>query len=237
MDLSNFSKSLPLSIEPTDDAINTLNKEISDEFKCGARSIAALYRLSNTKNQLLMAKGYLDCLNDLSKLIDSEKLISIEDLKDFIRSKRNDFSSSSLERVQNIKPEPTEKANEEVPKSVGTIGANDLTTTSNNRISIDVQPPLTDIDDSYKFTISHPSNHHFPKSRVPLSIDHSNLKCFKSTKQSKKISDHSSEEEVEDTDNEPDQDGSDLSFDEITNSFSKRKPQESILTAHKKPKI
>lgn len=238
MDLSNFSKSLPLSIEPTEDAINILNKEISDEFKCGARSIAALYRLSNTKNQLFMAKGYMDCLNDLSKLIESEQPVSVKDVKDFIYCKRKDLNPSSLEKEKDTKSEITHKAQDEIiPNKVTSTTETNVTAIPTNNAALNAHHSLSEFNDSYKFTLNYPSNHHFPKSRVPLSIDHSNLKCYKSTKAAKKISDHSSEEEIEETDNELDHDGSDLSFDEITELLSKRKINDSTLTTHKKPKL
>lgn len=244
MDLSNFSKSLPLSIEPTDEAINNMNKEISDEFKCGARSIAALYRLSNTKNHLLIAKGYVDCLDEILKLLDSEKISSVEDLKNFIQFKKHDLSPDSLKAsgrkssiASEIETDDTNKGNNKDIDNLNKKNRNTPPQVTESFIS-KAQPTSTKLDDSYKFTVSNPTSHHFPKSRIPISIDHSNIKYQKHKKSLKKSIDHSSDEEIEGTDNEPEYENSDLSFDETTDSFSKRKILDSSsFSAHKKPKF
>lgn len=93
MDLSKLSADLPLSQPVGDAEVSALNKELSEEFKIGARSIAALYRLSNTKTQMMQAKGYLDCINDVLALIDSKP--SLEEVKNVLNSKRGELTGFS----------------------------------------------------------------------------------------------------------------------------------------------
>lgn len=149
MDLSKLSSNLPLSSSPTDESINNLNKELSDEFKIGARSIAALYRLSNSKNSLLIARGYLDCLNEISTYLENGNISSLSDLNHFITAKKNEMS-----------PQTGDSSN----------GSGE----SSHRVNV-VQ---NGIDNSFKFSVEHPANHHFPRSRTPLSMEHHNLKYY-----------------------------------------------------------
>ncbi|KAG0684805.1 hypothetical protein C6P40_005002, partial [Pichia californica] len=88
MDLTNLSSNLPLPFSPTEESVNSINKELSDEFKIGARSIAALYRLSNSKNSLLIAKGYLDCINEISNYLENGNISSLSDLNHFLINKK-----------------------------------------------------------------------------------------------------------------------------------------------------
>lgn len=233
MDLSNLSSNLPLSEEPTEASIININKELADEFKIGARSIAALYRLSNTKNSILLAKGYLDCLNDISKLLENDSISSINNLKQFISSKKKDLSSSDTNPISS-------------PEKSG----NSIKTKSE---------PLT-LDSSYKFTINNPTNRHFPPANTPLSIDHSQLKYYYKTKNnnSKKIYNNnnnnsnnndilniSTDEEVEEIEDENNYDLDKIKFhssdsqhdsylvDENTDSFSKRKITDNSFVSKK----
>lgn len=151
MDLSNLSTHLPLSAPPTDDSINLINKNLSDEFKIGARSIAALYRLSNTKNSLLIAKGYLNALKDINNIIDSNNVNSLNDLKTFITDKIIELSPNDS---------PTSNNSPDVSN-------NDLTEANTN----DCNQPFKKIDETYKFQLNYPTNHKFPLSRIPLSIE------------------------------------------------------------------
>ncbi|EDO18354.1 hypothetical protein Kpol_1013p25 [Vanderwaltozyma polyspora DSM 70294] len=93
--LKSLGTSLPPEQPPTDENIETLNTEISNEFKNAANSVAKLYRLSNEKNSLLRHKGYLNCLEDILNEIEiSNGNISITDLKNWCLEKRNDLVSS-----------------------------------------------------------------------------------------------------------------------------------------------
>ncbi|GME84045.1 unnamed protein product [Ambrosiozyma monospora] len=95
MDLSNLSSNLPLSHPINDDSIDEINKELSNEFKIGARSIAALYRLSNSKTSIIQAKGYLNCLNDLLALIDNGSVQDLSQLKSLLLFKRSELTGEN----------------------------------------------------------------------------------------------------------------------------------------------
>lgn len=224
MDLSNLSSNLPLSAEPSEEAINNINKELADEFKIGARSIAALYRLSNTKNSLLIAKGYLDCINHISKLLENGSISSINDVKQFIDTRKHELSINSNDDANSNTNCNTKKQNSKFKSETLTI------------------------DPSYKFTVNNPTNRHFPSANTPLSIDHSNLKYYERSKQMKKNNSHTISSSTDDEDEEVEDDDHDLNkikfhssdsqhdlspIDENTDSFSKRKIIDSNVSIKK----
>lgn len=98
MDLSKLSADLPLSQSVGDAEMAALNKELSEEFKVGARSIAALYRLSNAKTQMVHARGYLDCINDILGLIDDPKT-NMDEVKGLLNAKRAELTGIKTENV------------------------------------------------------------------------------------------------------------------------------------------
>lgn len=211
MDLSNLSNNLPLYQEPSEDAINEISKELSDEFKLGARSIAALYRLSNTKNSLLIAKGYLDCLNDFSRLLEGDQITSLSELKELINTKKKDLSPSQSNSGQK-KQEKFENKHK------------------GSEISIDEQtsfPPLA--DNSFRFTFNDPTNLQFKPSTLSSFTNTETIKNQENHTKGKKYtvkaspgsityhSNSSSDEEVAETDDD------DASFDDTLNIFAKRK--------------
>lgn len=95
MDLSKLSAELPLSQGVSAADMSALNKELSEEFKVGARSIAALYRLSNTKTQAVQARGYLDCINDVLALVDSTG--SLEEVRSTLMAKKRELTGEKNE--------------------------------------------------------------------------------------------------------------------------------------------
>ncbi|ODV86259.1 hypothetical protein CANARDRAFT_27511 [[Candida] arabinofermentans NRRL YB-2248] len=114
MDLSNLSSNLPLSRSIDDDSMDQINKELSNEFKIGARSIAALYRLSNTKNSLVKAKGYLNCLDDLLNILDNDQTITtLDDFKTVLLNKKFEITGHEESNVKSslndlpTKPSPS----------------------------------------------------------------------------------------------------------------------------------
>lgn len=96
MDLSKLSADLPLSTPVNQESLEQVNREISKEFKIGARSIAALYRLSNSRTSLLHASGYLECLNDIITLIDRGNASTVGDLKIILEKKRSKLTCQEL---------------------------------------------------------------------------------------------------------------------------------------------
>lgn len=243
MDLSKLSSNLPLSQAPTDESIHDINKELSDEFKIGARSIAALYRLSNSKNSLLIAKGYLDCVNDISKNLQNGELSSINDLQNFLLSKKLELGDKNIGKTENNisgNDNCTGNDNEEVDNKNENkpIRLDNITTT--------IKVKDNKLDNSFKFSVSNPTNHHFPPtSHSPLSLDHKNLKYYhhqqKQSSKSKSIhqqqipsgSGSSSDEEVGFND---DSYYDEIDFENPTTSNLKRKLLENS-TSHKKLKF
>ena len=154
MDLSKLSSNLPLSSSPTDESISNLNKELSDEFKIGARSIAALYRLSNSKNSLLIARGYLDCLNEISSYLENGNICSLAELSHFITAKKHEMAPETADTT-------ADGAGQERKENMS----------KDNLVQ-------SGLDTSFKFTVNRPTEHHFPHSRAPLSVDNHNLKYY-----------------------------------------------------------
>ncbi|KAG7923433.1 hypothetical protein KL905_000651 [Ogataea polymorpha] len=151
MDLSNLSSNLPLSQPIDDDSVEQINRELSNEFKLGARSIAALYRLSNAKNSLLKAKGYLSCLDDILNLIDNDQSIAtLDQLKKALMTKKTELTGKK------DKPHKPQEQQEPAKDEISTTG---------------------EIPADYKFHFSSDTpSPHFPPSKLPLSIQHCNVK-------------------------------------------------------------
>ena len=105
--LKNLVSSLPPEQPPTDQAVDSLNNEISNEFKTAANSVAKLYRLSNEKNSLLKHKGYLDCLDDILSLLsrEGESPMGLHDVQLWCMKRRNELLSSSNSHVDDTSQE------------------------------------------------------------------------------------------------------------------------------------
>lgn len=157
MDLSNLGNDLPLSQALSESEMQAMNRELSEEFKIGARSIAALYRLSTSKTQMVRAKGYLDAVNDVLAMLETTD--SIETIKEALVRKKADLTGQKQE-----------------------VNIGDL--------------------NSGQFTINKPSQHSFPLTKPPMSIQ-LNLKHPPSKlSKSKKVSrdEHQGHEEQHDQD-------------------------------------
>lgn len=78
--LNSLGSSLPPERPPTDQAIDSLNSELSQEFKIAANAVTKLYRVANERNSLLKHRGYLHCVDDLLTLMREEPSLSVEDI-------------------------------------------------------------------------------------------------------------------------------------------------------------
>lgn len=111
MDLSNLSSNLPATRNVEQVSLLELNKELTSEFKNAAKSVAALYnstgnaeqlktefanaaksvaslyRLGSNSNEVLMHKGYLECLDDLL-----EGITNGEDIENWALTKRAEIT-------------------------------------------------------------------------------------------------------------------------------------------------
>ncbi|KAH3662308.1 hypothetical protein OGAPHI_005559 [Ogataea philodendri] len=161
MDLSNLSSNLPLSHPLDDESIDQINRDLSNEFKLGARSIAALYRLSNAKNSLFKANGYLSCLNDILDVIDHDSSVTtLDELRSVLVAKKTELTGKQeQDRKQDQQPTPTVEQPQEIPQ-----------------------------DYKFQFASDTPSPR-FPPSKLPLSIQHTNTKHIHSHSSPQQLSD------------------------------------------------
>lgn len=114
MDLSNLSSDLPPTKSLEQISVSDVKKELTDEFKNAATSVAALYnvsgnggekhakvefanaaravaslyRLGSNSNTLLMDKGYLACLDDLLQVIANN-----DDIENWALTKRAEVTN------------------------------------------------------------------------------------------------------------------------------------------------
>lgn len=138
MDLSNLSSNLPPTRAMEQVSISELNQELTSEFKNAAKSVASLYNLSNLGNKeqkmefanaaksvtalyrlssnfgdLLLNKGYLECLDDLL-----ENIAKGEDIENWALTKRAEITN--INRSQNessVEESSKEKPAFEIPEN------------------------------------------------------------------------------------------------------------------------
>lgn len=79
--LKSLASSLPPEQAPTEENVEGLMQELSQEFKTAANAVAQLYRVANEKNSLLRHQGYLECLEDLLSQLERGQLSSVDDVK------------------------------------------------------------------------------------------------------------------------------------------------------------
>lgn len=92
--LNSLGSSLPPERPPTDQAIDSLNGELSQEFKIAANAVTKLYRVANERNSLLKHRGYLHCVDDLLALMHEEPGLSVEDIHLWCLRQRGELLSS-----------------------------------------------------------------------------------------------------------------------------------------------
>lgn len=113
--LRSLESSLPPEQPPTKQAIDSLNTELSQEFKVAANAVTRLYRVANEKNSLLKHQGYIECLDDILKVLQSRQAESLGDLHLWCLKQRNDRlqgkemnNSTSLKPSSGLKGEESE---------------------------------------------------------------------------------------------------------------------------------
>ncbi len=155
MDLSKLSSDLPLSEPVSKNSLDQVNRELSNEFKIGARSIAALYRLSNTKTALLNANGYLECVNDILSLINNETVSNLYQLKHFLEAKKSELTGK--------KGSDTEKKIEDFARQQShtkEVSTDEINGTTEKKLSHGIP--------TVEFTMKSDSPFHFPLSKIPI---------------------------------------------------------------------
>lgn len=88
--LNSLHSSLPPERCPTDQAIESLNGELSQEFKIAANAVTKLYRVANERNSLLKHRGYLECVENLLGML-QEPGLSVEDIHLWCIKQRNEI--------------------------------------------------------------------------------------------------------------------------------------------------
>ncbi|CCC67868.1 hypothetical protein NCAS_0A13100 [Naumovozyma castellii] len=88
--LRSLESSLPPEQPPTDNAIEGLGNDLSQEFKIAANAVTKLYRIANEKNSLVKHQGYLQCLDNIIEQIDSGDVSDIQELRHWCAKQRAD---------------------------------------------------------------------------------------------------------------------------------------------------
>ncbi|EGA58026.1 YJR056C-like protein [Saccharomyces cerevisiae FostersB] len=94
--MHSLESSLPPEQPPTKQAIESLNLELSQEFKLAANAVTRLYRVANEKNSLTKHQGYLTCLDDILCALDSN--VTADELRAWCYKRRNDILSNSQDK-------------------------------------------------------------------------------------------------------------------------------------------
>lgn len=187
MDLSNLSSDLPPTRAIDQISVSELNQELTAEFKNAAKSVAslynssilgngkeqkteftnaaksvtALYRLSSNSNDLLLNKGYLECLDDLL-----ENIAKGEDIENWALTKRAEITN--VHRSQHERADAT-NINKSQNEKAEVKSQNDTEDTTK------VEKPAFEIPENYDFSLnpSLASTYKFTPGFPPLSVTHS----------------------------------------------------------------
>ncbi|CAB4254652.1 similar to Saccharomyces cerevisiae YJR056C Putative protein of unknown function [Maudiozyma barnettii] len=106
--LHSLETSLPPEQPPTKQAIDSLNNELSQEFKVAANAVTRLYRVANEKNSLVKHQGYIECLDDILNCVENSTFNSLEDLRLWCSRQKSDRigtkGTSKVESKNEINP-------------------------------------------------------------------------------------------------------------------------------------
>ncbi|AQZ12718.1 YJR056C [Zygosaccharomyces parabailii] len=91
--LNALGSSLPPEQPPTNQVIESLNSELSQEFKLAANAVTKLYRVANERNSLLKHQGYLHCLEDVLSLLEQNPEAPVDAIHLWCLKQRNDMLS------------------------------------------------------------------------------------------------------------------------------------------------
>lgn len=92
--LNSLGSSLPPEQPPTTQAIESLNSELSQEFKLAANAVTKLYRVANERNSLLRHHGYLNCVEDILNMLQQDPATSVDDIRIWCLKQKNDILSN-----------------------------------------------------------------------------------------------------------------------------------------------
>lgn len=101
--LNSLGSSLPPEQPPTNQVIDSLSSDLSQEFKIAANAVTKLYRVANERNSLLKHQGYLNCIDDLLSHMEQGSNISVDDLHLWCLKQKNDILSHKSFGTSNSK--------------------------------------------------------------------------------------------------------------------------------------
>ncbi|GAV55555.1 hypothetical protein ZYGR_0AV01870 [Zygosaccharomyces rouxii] len=91
--LNTLGSSLPPEQPPTNQVIESLSSELSQEFKLAANAVTKLYRVANERNSLLKHQGYLQCLEDILSIMGQNPSASADVIHLWCLKQRNEMLS------------------------------------------------------------------------------------------------------------------------------------------------
>lgn len=91
--LNTLGSSLPPEQPPTNQVIESLSSELSQEFKLAANAVTKLYRVANERNSLLKHQGYLQCLEDILSIMQQNPSASVDAIHLWCLKQRNEILS------------------------------------------------------------------------------------------------------------------------------------------------
>lgn len=103
--LNSLGSSLPPEQPPTTQAIESLNSELSQEFKLAANAVTKLYRVANERNSLLRHHGYLNCVEDILNMLLQDPTTSVDDIRIWCLKQKNDILSHRNNNNSNSNPD------------------------------------------------------------------------------------------------------------------------------------
>ncbi|ODV62242.1 uncharacterized protein ASCRUDRAFT_74667 [Ascoidea rubescens DSM 1968] len=152
MDLSKLSSNLPPSVPVTKESFDKLDAKLINEFKNAAKSVATLYRLSNSNSSLLRFKGYLECIDDLLNLIKLHKINHSEnelDIENWCLTKKAELMGG--ENInKNLVDDYSEKTKYKTPKKKSGSHQTKSTKLSDDYEFTYKAKPLTPIENKIK---------------------------------------------------------------------------------------
>ncbi|CAR21911.1 uncharacterized protein KLTH0C02794g [Lachancea thermotolerans CBS 6340] len=100
--LNSLEKSLPPERPATDQAIDKLNQQVTQEFKIAANAVTSLYRLSSERSSLSRHAGYAECLDDVLQQLESGR--TAEELRQWCENRKHEIRGSAAAKTDSSAP-------------------------------------------------------------------------------------------------------------------------------------
>ncbi|CUS21378.1 LAQU0S03e01200g1_1 [Lachancea quebecensis] len=96
--LNSLEKSLPPERPATDQAIDKLNQQVTQEFKIAANAVTSLYRLSSERSSLSRHAGYAECLDDVLQQLEGGR--TAEELRQWCEERKREIRGSTATKTE-----------------------------------------------------------------------------------------------------------------------------------------